>query len=224
MATYEIDAYGARAKVRDIGIVILLTFVTLGIYFFVWYYRINRELRDFGRAYQDPELSDEDPTVSVLAITLGALILVPAIVSFYRTVGRIRRAQRIAQTSELTNGWVIFGLYLAGIIIPFVGLAVPAYIQSGLNSIWNRYPRIPEGGALPPGQQPAYQPASQQPQYQQPAQQPQYQPTPQAEPPPPAPYQQPPAQQPPQPAPQQGEATEPGQPPPPPGQQPPTQP
>jgi hypothetical protein len=50
---YEADVYGARVKVREVGLVILWTALTIGIYAIVWYYRINRELRDFGRAYRD---------------------------------------------------------------------------------------------------------------------------------------------------------------------------
>ncbi len=44
---------GARAKMRDEGLVLLWTVLTLGIYTLVWYYKINREMRDFGRAHGD---------------------------------------------------------------------------------------------------------------------------------------------------------------------------
>jgi hypothetical protein len=39
---------GARAKVRDEGLVVLWTVLTIGIWTLVWYYRINREMRDFA--------------------------------------------------------------------------------------------------------------------------------------------------------------------------------
>jgi hypothetical protein len=149
--THQADAYGARVKVRDIWVVVLLTVVTLGIYSFFWYYYLNRELRDFGRVYQDPELAKEDPAVSVLAVTLGSLVIVPALVSYWRTTGRIRRAQRIVG-SELTNGWVIFGCYVGGVLFVLPFLAIPGYVQSGLNSVWERYPRVAEQVPLPPGQ------------------------------------------------------------------------
>src|SRR5262245_26834532 len=102
---YEVDVYGARAKVRKPLGVFGLGLITLGIYWIVWYYKINKEMKEFGRAYNDPELALSKPANSVWAITLGALIIVPAIVSYYRTVGRIRRVQRIGQV-ELTNGWL----------------------------------------------------------------------------------------------------------------------
>ena len=160
MASYEVDAYGARAKFRDVGIVVLLTIVTLGIYAYFWYYRINRELRDFGRVYNDEKLSAERPGLSVLAITLGALIIVPAIVSYYRTTSRVRQAQRIAQT-ELTSGWVIFALYVTGIFFLLPLIAIPAYVQSGLNSIWQKYPRWePEPPVLAQPRQPGQEVAA----------------------------------------------------------------
>jgi Domain of unknown function (DUF4234) len=39
-----------RVKIRSPWAVALLPIVTLGIYHLVWWYRINRELRDYGRA------------------------------------------------------------------------------------------------------------------------------------------------------------------------------
>ncbi len=143
MATYEADVYGARVKVRDVGIVILLTAVTLSVYNWFWYFRINRELRDFGRVYRDDELANVQPGLSVLATTLGALLIVPAIVSWYRCTGRIRRAQRIVG-ADLTHGWVIVGIYAGAFLIPLAALAIPAYVQEGLNDVWKRYPRVPE--------------------------------------------------------------------------------
>ncbi len=142
MASYEVDAYGAEVKVRDVGLVVLFMFLTLGflIYPQVWYYRINRELRDFGRVYQDEKLANSNPVLSVLATTLGALLIVPAIVSWWKCTGRIRRAQEIAQEPQQTNGWIIFAIYIGGIIFSPAMLGIPAYVQSGLNSMWQKYP------------------------------------------------------------------------------------
>lgn len=46
----QIRGAGSTAKVRDVVGVPVLTFVTLGIYGIVWYYKVNRELADYGRA------------------------------------------------------------------------------------------------------------------------------------------------------------------------------
>jgi Domain of unknown function (DUF4234) len=39
----------STARVRHPLAAFGLVFLTLGIYYFVWYYKINRELRDLGR-------------------------------------------------------------------------------------------------------------------------------------------------------------------------------
>jgi hypothetical protein len=130
---------GARAKVRDEGLVVLWTILTLGIYNVVWYYRINREMRDFGRAHGDEKLANSNPTLSVLAVTLGSLVIVPSIVSYWKTTGRIRRMQRACNVAPI-EGWVIALLYVLGIFIFFTLIAIPAYVQSGLNKVWRLYP------------------------------------------------------------------------------------
>ena len=37
-------------KIRSLWAVALLPIITLGIYHLVWWYRVSRELRDYGRA------------------------------------------------------------------------------------------------------------------------------------------------------------------------------
>ena len=69
----------ARAKLRNPLGVVGLSIITIGIYYIFWWYFINREMRDFGRA-RGTDLG-QNPGNSVLAITLGALIIVPAIVT-----------------------------------------------------------------------------------------------------------------------------------------------
>src|SRR5204862_7235960 len=92
----EIQIAGTQstAKTRDPLGVALLTLVTLGIYFFVWYYKVNREMRDLGRARGTDQLGD-NPGTSLLAVTLRALIIVPAILSMDISFQRIPSATRL---------------------------------------------------------------------------------------------------------------------------------
>jgi hypothetical protein len=130
MATeVQIADTGSTAKTRDPLGVALLTFLTLGIYFFVWYYKANREMSELGRARGTDELGD-NPGSSVLAVTLGALIIVPAIVSLYNTFARTQAAARLTGV-EAPNGWIALGFCL------FLGIGFPAYLQSGLNKVWS---------------------------------------------------------------------------------------
>ena len=73
---FQIAGTDATAKVRNPLGVVGLSLITIGIYFFFWWYFINREMRDLGKA-RGVDLG-ESPGNSVLAVTLGALIIVPA--------------------------------------------------------------------------------------------------------------------------------------------------
>ena len=118
------------AKLRSIWAVALLPFITFGIYFWFWWYYIHRELRDLGRAKSTEELGDS-PGKSLLAVTLGALIIIPALISIYRGFKRVQAAQRLVGSDPI-NGWI--GLILFVVISP----AMNAYMQSGLNAVWER--------------------------------------------------------------------------------------
>jgi hypothetical protein len=119
------------AKIRSVWFVAIISIVTLGIYVPFWWYFINREMADYGRAKGTHELGDS-PGKSVLAVTLGALIIVPAIISIVNTFRRIQTAQRLTGAEGVINGWI--GVLLLVVISP----AFYAYMQSGLNGAWRR--------------------------------------------------------------------------------------
>jgi Domain of unknown function (DUF4234) len=124
----RIEGTEATAKIRSVVWVIVLEVVTLFIYGFFWWYFIHRELRDYGRAKGTTELGTS-PGTSLLAITLGALIIVPALVSFFNGFKRVQAAQRLAGIEPI-NGWI--GLILFIVFYP----AFMGYMQSGLNPVW----------------------------------------------------------------------------------------
>jgi hypothetical protein len=126
----KIAGSDATAKIRNLFAVAILPIVTIGIYFFFWWYFIHRELRDYGRAKNTDELGTS-PGTSLLAVTLGALIIVPAVVSIYRGFKRVQAAQRLAGVEQI-NGWI--GLILFLVFSP----ALNAYMQSGLNAVWQK--------------------------------------------------------------------------------------
>jgi hypothetical protein len=118
----------AKAKIRNVLAPALLPFVTFGIYLVCWWYFINRELADYGRAKRTNELGDS-PAKSTLALFPGGLLIVPAIWTSVTTFQRVQAAQRLSGESQL-NGWLALVLYV--VISP----AFHAYMQSGLNSVW----------------------------------------------------------------------------------------
>jgi hypothetical protein len=118
------------AKIRGVVAVPLLVLVTLGIYGLVWYYKINREMADVGRATGRTDELGDSPGKSLLAVTLGAIVIVPAVISFIHTFKRIQALQRMSGVTDVINGWIGVIFYL------FIGIVLYGYMQSGLNSAW----------------------------------------------------------------------------------------
>jgi Domain of unknown function (DUF4234) len=129
----QIPGAGTTAKIRHPLVVILLGIVTLGIYYICWWYFINREMADLGKANGRTDLG-EAPVWSVVAITVGALIIIPPFVSYWRTCKRVERAQNLVLGSNNFSPVLAFVL----IFIPLVGFISTWLIQSNLNQVWRR--------------------------------------------------------------------------------------
>jgi len=83
------------AKVQSPAVLVGLSVVTLGLYLPVWYYRVNREMRDLGRARGDIVLAMSRPAHSAWALIAGGVVVVPTIVSVIGTTDRLRRCERL---------------------------------------------------------------------------------------------------------------------------------
>ncbi len=106
--------------------VLALSIITLGIYFFVWYYKINDELKRFE---QDDTMS---PTRSLMAMIFGWIIIVPPFLAMYNTAMHVRSSEEragIQQQLEPALVLVIMFVFSLGNVI---------YIQEHLNRIWDR--------------------------------------------------------------------------------------
>ena len=130
-----------RVKIRSPWAAALLPLITLGIYHLVWWYRINREMRDYGKA-KGYDLG-QNPTNSVLALFPGGIIIVPALITYWRGTKRAMGASRLAGQEPL-NGWIAILLYL------FIAPALWAYIQVSLNHAWEAEADPIEGQPAPP--------------------------------------------------------------------------
>lgn len=124
-------SHGLQVKHRNPLGPLVLGFFTVGIYNAVWWFKINRELRDLGRTHGVPGLGDS-PGKSTLAYTLGALVIVPAVLTVIGTSGRIRTAQ--AATGPVTYNT---GLAIALWILT-LGIGGLIYTQSQLNKVYER--------------------------------------------------------------------------------------
>jgi hypothetical protein len=121
-----------------------LPLITLGIYTLVWYYKINNEAKRY--------LADESisPGVSLLAVTLGGILIVPPFVSIYNTCKRIRRMEEQAGIPGLIEPGI-------GVVLLFAFSFTYFYMQSHLNRIWDAHLR--EAEPLAPAPSPSPPPA-----------------------------------------------------------------
>jgi hypothetical protein len=82
------------------------------------------------------------PGLALLAVTLGAILVVPAFVSIYKTGQRIADAQRAAGVGASCNGVI-------GIALVFVLGLYPLYYQAEMNKIPDAYPGASAGDLVP---------------------------------------------------------------------------
>jgi hypothetical protein len=99
-----------------------------GFYAIYWIFATAKDLSEYGKA-KGFDLG-QNPTMTLLAIIPGFLLIVPPIVAIYRLAKRIQQAQRLAGSSDQMNGWLALVLYL--VFSP----AFYGYIQSELNKAW----------------------------------------------------------------------------------------
>lgn len=140
---YEMKIRGTEneVKVRSPWAVALLPFITLGIYHLVWWYRINKELKAYGEA-KGYDLG-QSPVNSLLALFPGGIIIIPALVTYWRGSKRVMGAAKIAGR-EPVNGWIAIALYL------LLSPAFSAYLQVSLNHIWEQEAEPLPGQPAPP--------------------------------------------------------------------------
>ena len=140
---YDMKIRGTEheVKVRNPWAVALLPIVTLGIYHLVWWYKINKELKAYGEA-KGFDLG-QNPTNSVLALFPGGIIVIPALVSYWRGTKRVMGAAKITG-QEPVSGWISIILYL--LLAP----AFWAYLQVSLNHVWEQEAEPLPGQEAPP--------------------------------------------------------------------------
>ena len=124
----RVQVRGTDVKIRNPFLVFVWSLVTLGIYYVVWYYKVNRELRDAAGV-------KVSPVVALLAITVGWIVIVPPFVSWYRTFARTAEAQRSAGLASEANPILGFILYVIAVF--FLPIEV-IYAQDELNKLWRR--------------------------------------------------------------------------------------
>jgi Domain of unknown function (DUF4234) len=123
-----------------------LMFITLGIYFLYWYWKVNDDVKAFER--------DEtmDPTRSLMAMIFGWVLIVPPFIAMYNTAVHVRAAEERRAVQPLLEPSLVIVLML------FLSFGNGIYIQDHLNRLWDRaassppdaLPATPGAPTLPP--------------------------------------------------------------------------
>lgn len=130
-------AGGLAMKRRNpVGVWLGLPIITFGIYSYVWYYKIHREMRDFDRR------RSINPVGSLLTLMFGGFLIIPPFVSLYNTGKRIQDAQRAAGLPTTCSPGI-------GLLLMFVFSLGILYYQSELNKVVDRYPGAAPGVQVP---------------------------------------------------------------------------
>jgi hypothetical protein len=120
VVTIDGQPYKKREPLGVLG----LSIITLGIYWFYWYYQINDEIRRF-------EDENVRPGMALLAVTLGWFIIVPPFISVYNTSLHIVQMEKGAGiVQELSPS-------LNVVLLLVVAVGVGMYSQEHLNRIWD---------------------------------------------------------------------------------------
>jgi hypothetical protein len=110
-------------KDRSPASVLGLSIITLGIYYLVWYYKINDEIRK------------HDPTIRVTPGWAVVAMFVPIcnLVSGYSTAARIRQMQLDEGATSTISPIVALLLQM------FLGIGYPLYIASQMREHWHAH-------------------------------------------------------------------------------------
>lgn len=137
MVTIDGQQYLKRNPLGVLG----LTLITLGVYFLVWYYKVNGELR---RAENDQSIS---PTRSLMAMIFGWILIVPPFIAMYNTAKHVQALESrrgVGQTVEPA---------LTVVFMLVIGFVNGLYLQEHLNRAWGAASvpaRVPGGPDLVP--------------------------------------------------------------------------
>ena len=116
------ETYLKRSPLGVLGLCV----ITIGIYYFYWYYQVNDEIRRYER---DDSIS---PTRSLMAVLFGWIIIVPPFIALWNTAKHIQEIELRESIQPVMEPVLVI------VFILLLSIVNPPYIQSHLNPIWSR--------------------------------------------------------------------------------------
>lgn len=123
-----IEGSSYQGKIRNPLGVVGLGIITLGIYYFVWYFKVNKEMAELGQA-KGTEECGTNPTTSLLALIPGGLIIVPPFVSTYKACKRLNASEKVVGNPEGIEAPLLWLLFI------FIGPVGHYLFQRNLNRV-----------------------------------------------------------------------------------------
>jgi len=124
----EIKGSAYQGKIRNPLGVVALGIVTLGIYYFVWYFKVNKEMAELGQA-KGTEECGTSPATSLMALLFGWIIIVPPFVSMYKSCKRLNASEKVVGAPEGIEAPLMFLLFI------FIGPVGHYLFQRNLNRV-----------------------------------------------------------------------------------------
>ncbi len=124
----ELELSGARVQTRNPMALWLVVLITLGIWGIVWWYQINRELRDYSHGAGKP--FHNSPVVDTIVMALYPLALVTGVLATFITGRRVRHVQEWTAP----GGSKVSALLAAVLFLVFFLHVI--YLQRALNRAW----------------------------------------------------------------------------------------
>jgi hypothetical protein len=134
----EVAIGAARVTIRNPVAVWILSFFILGIYMVVWWYQVNRELRDYSQAVGRPFRAS--PALAAVLVALWPVAFLPGMVTVFVTARRVRKVEEWVDAP----GRIV--PVLAVLLFPLL-FASSWYVQRALNETWRR---AKQGAGPPP--------------------------------------------------------------------------
>ena len=129
MAYQDVRITGSQhtARMRSPLVTALLSLIPF--YWLYWYFSVNNEMSKLGEVRSTDELGTS-PTKSLLAVTLGALLIVVPLISIWNTANRINQAQ------HMSGEQVGLSKVLATVVTVLLFPVGAALMQGSLNHVW----------------------------------------------------------------------------------------